>query len=139
MDDAAAVVELLGELGYRSPGGDTFRKILGEILTEPRMGIIVAEVESEVVAFASFSCKPQLRLCGDSMELDELVVSARFRGRELGRALLDAVKAKARSMGAKRIVLVTNRERESYRRGFYTKNGFKETTSAYLKYSEEAV
>jgi hypothetical protein len=28
MDDAAAVVELLGELGYRSPGGDTYDALL---------------------------------------------------------------------------------------------------------------
>lgn len=97
------------------------------------MGIIIAETNGIISGYLTYSFKPQLRLIGLSMEIDELSVSNDFRGYGIGSALITTVKKYALSKGIKRIILATNRERESYKRNFYLKNGFEEKNSAWLK------
>jgi ribosomal protein S18 acetylase RimI-like enzyme len=55
------------------------------------------------------------------------------RNTGVGTRLLDEAKNHAMEMGAKRIILSTNRDRESYKRGFYKKYRFNEKNSAWLK------
>lgn len=129
--DYKDLLPLLNELGY-SPGDA--QAVFGQILGEPSMGIFVVENSShQIEGFVSFSVKPQLRLNGLSMEIDELIVSSKARGSGAGRLLIEAAKKEALRRNCVRIVLTTNRDRESYKRDFYKKNGFVETNSALLK------
>lgn len=98
------------------------------------MKLLVAEDENKIIAgYILFSHKPQLRFLGHSVEVDELSVSTKFRGKGVGTLLMNAVKIEAEEIKAKRIILSTNRERESYMRGFYSKLGYKELNSAWMK------
>src|SRR6202008_3421012 len=94
----------------------------------------VAEDEDEnIVGLASISNRPQLRLTGNLVTIDEFVIAADARGKGIGRELLNGAVAMAKKLGARRLELETNRARESYRRGFYVKNGFSEADSAVMR------
>src|SRR5262249_5848797 len=108
------------------------------VLKHLAMRVIVAEDEtSAIVGMASVTFRPQLRLTSDLVTIDELVVADSVRGRGVGRALLDHVKAIAVDASAGRLELETNRARESYRREFYVKNGFVEANSAVMRIDYE--
>lgn len=126
LSDMPGIQILLKDLGYPISDLVTFQKIYRAILNSSDQGIFVARDEEVVIAFLSYSAKPQLRLLGASIEIDELVVGRQARGKGADSLLLAAIKKEARKIKAKRITLSTNRERESYQRGFYEKNGFVE-------------
>ncbi|HSB08763.1 MAG TPA: GNAT family N-acetyltransferase [Blastocatellia bacterium] len=132
--DADSAFKLMSELGYPGLSLPHFVKTYYALLEHPGMFLLVAEEEDhEVVAFASITSRPQLRLTGQLVTIDELVVADRARGQGVGRMILEAAEAMARKLGARRLELETNRARESYRRGFYVKNGFLEADSAVMR------
>jgi N-acetylglutamate synthase-like GNAT family acetyltransferase len=136
--DVQAAFKLMTELGYPDIPLAEFAETYNSVLGHPAMFLIVAEADNgEVLGLASISRRPQLRLTGDLMTIDELVVADSARGRGVGRALLDSVKTMARNAGARRLELETNRARESYRRAFYIKNGFTEANSAVMRIEHE--
>ena len=131
--DATALLALLHELGYELDG-DAHARTFALVLAHPEIRVLVAEDASgRVVGVLSLSHRPQLRLGGTLVTVDELVVAQGARGSGVGRALLDHARSVAAELGAKRLELLTNRTRESYLRGFYTKNGFVEVASAVMR------
>ena len=54
----------------------------------------------------------------------------RPEGLGLGGQLLERVKAEARERGCSRLMLLNLRDRESYKRGFYKKQGWQERPEA---------
>jgi GNAT superfamily N-acetyltransferase len=60
--------------------------------------IIVAELDGEIVGYAQTSRRREL-LFAPSVELDQLLVSERCRGRGIGRALMARVETDARQAG----------------------------------------
>jgi len=132
--DLHTAYKLMAELGYPDLSLARFTPIYNSVLTHSAMTLIVAEgSDGDVLGLASISRRPQLRLTADLITIDELVVADRARGRGVGRALLEHVKSMAQDTGARRLELETNRARESYRRGFYAKNGFTEAYSAVMR------
>jgi len=97
------------------------------------MTLLIAEYEGTVIGLASISRRPQLRLNGDLITIDELVVADSMRGLGVGREILDHIKSRCRELGARRLELETNRARKSYKRRFYLKNGFTEANSAVMR------
>lgn len=129
-----AVFELMAELGYHDLSPSRFAATYDLVLKHPAMKVIIAEAEDgRIPGMASVTVRPQLRLTANLITIDELVVAAAARGRGVGRALLDHVKAIAVDASAGRLELETNRARESYRREFYIKNGFAEANSAVMR------
>src|SRR5262245_33142272 len=127
-----AAFKLMSELGYIDLDFDAFTEVYIALLKDPATTLLVAEAtEGPLIALASISRRPQLRLGGDLVTIDELVVSSAARGRGVGRAILD--RAKEIALNARRLELQTNRGRESYQRGFYLKNGFSEADSAVMR------
>lgn len=136
--DCLAAYSLIAELGYPGLSRARFAETFRAVLAHPSMMLIVAEDEAmEIIGLASLSSKPQLRLTSPMVTIDEFVIADRARGRGIGRELLKAVEAMAKKLGARRLELETNRERESYRRGFYVKNGFIEANSAVMRIDYE--
>ena len=132
--DLQPAFNLMSELGYPGLSLPHFVKTYHALLEHPSMFLVVAEDENaEVVALATLTSRPQLRLTARLVTIDELVVADRARGQGVGRKLLKAAEAMARKLGARRLELETNRERESYRRRFYVKNGFTEADSAVMR------
>jgi GNAT superfamily N-acetyltransferase len=136
--DAAHAYRLLGALGYPDLDQAEFTNVFDALLADDTAVILIALSSSgQAVGLASLSYRPQLRLAGTLVTLDEFVIAEEARGRGVGRALLDEVKRVARSLGARRLELETSRRRESYQRGFYLKNGFVEVDSAVMRLKEE--
>jgi N-acetylglutamate synthase-like GNAT family acetyltransferase len=132
--DVQAAYKLMAELGYPELSLPRFIETYHSTLKHPAMTLLVAEEsDGEIVGLATISRRPQLRLTANLLTIDELVVADHARGRGVGRALLDQVKAIARNSGTARLELETSRARESYRRDFYIKNGFVEADSAVMR------
>jgi N-acetylglutamate synthase-like GNAT family acetyltransferase len=132
--DTTPLLALLHELGYTELDADVYARTFELVLAHPEIRVLVAEDESaRVVGLLALSHRPQLRLAGTLVTIDELVVAQGARGRGVGRTLIERAKAIAAELGAKRVELLTNRTRESYSRGFYVKNGFVEASSAVMR------
>jgi N-acetylglutamate synthase-like GNAT family acetyltransferase len=135
IEDIDAICNLIVELGYAQVDPSRFRSAFRELLARPDLRVLIAEdsTNRQVIGLASMSSRPQIRLGGTLVTIDEFVVSQRARGRGVGHALLDEAKQQARELGGTRLQLDTNRRRESYQRGFYVKNGFVEADSAVMR------
>ena len=131
--DVESVIRLIAQLGYPDLALLGFKETYNSALRHPAMTVIVCEDDGVVVGLATISRRPQLRLRADLITIDEFVVADNARGRGIGRALLEHIKAMAAKGGARRLELNTNRLRESYRRAFYLKNGFTEADSAVMR------
>jgi GNAT superfamily N-acetyltransferase len=132
--DLQPAFALMSELGYAGLSMVHFEETYRAVLQHQSMFLLVAEeTDGDIVALASVTNRPQLRLTGNLVTIDELVVADRARGRGVGKKMLDAVDAVARKLCARRLELETNRARESYRRKFYVKNGFFEADSAVMR------
>jgi len=138
--DADALFGLLGELGYDELAFGDFAHAFERVALHPEMRVLIAEDETgRILGMISLSHRPQLRLGGTLVTIDELIVAPNARGSGVGRALLDHAREIARNLDARRIELSTNRTRESYARGFYAKNGFSEANSAVMRSSWEVL
>lgn len=136
--DLVATLVLLESLGYPNLERQAFTSAFVDVLQHPDMIVLLAIDESErAVGLMSLSHRPQLRLAGEILSIDELAVLNSVRGQGIGQKLLNEARRLAKEIGAKRIELHTNRNRESYRRQFYVKNGFTEANSALLRFECE--
>lgn len=131
--DLQAVFGLMDAFGYPNLSPARFGGIYREVLRDPSMFVVLAEADGVVIGLATVSKRPQLRLTANLVTIDELAIAPDWRGREIGKALLNHAKGIARHSGCSRLELLTNRSRESYRRGFYIKNGFTEADSAVMR------
>jgi GNAT superfamily N-acetyltransferase len=134
-EDGNSVYQMMAELGYASLERGRFDRAFQTVLDRSDVWVLVAEdVQSRrMLGLASMSERPQLRLAGILVTIDEFVIREDARGRGVGKALLEEAKRRARALGARRLQLDTNRGRESYRRGFYVKNDFIEADSAVMR------
>jgi predicted N-acetyltransferase YhbS len=107
LQDGVAVLELLEEVGYY-PEPVSFAQTYRKTLADPRFLIRVAEMGGKVVGMASLSMRYQLGLGGLLACLDEKAVAAGPEAQRVDRLLLQATVGKARSLGARRIVIRTN-------------------------------
>jgi N-acetylglutamate synthase-like GNAT family acetyltransferase len=125
---------LIRELGYGGLDEETFSHNFASVLADPEQRVLLAERDGRVVGLMSLGTRPQLRLAGFVMSIDELVVTEAARGAGIGTKLLECAKAEAARIGARRLELHTARGRPSYERGFYTKHGFTEVDSAVMRW-----
>lgn len=106
LQDGVAVLALLEAVGYY-PEPVSFAKTYRKTLTDPHFLVRVAEVEGRVVGMATLSMRYQLGLGGLLACLDELAVApGAVKG--VDRALMQATVGKARSLGARRVVVRAN-------------------------------
>lgn len=104
------------------------------VLADPLQCVWLAEREGRVVGLMSMSRRPQLRLAGPIVTIDEMIVTEDARGAGIGAKLLQVAKTHAVGIGARRLELLTARGRPSYARGFYVKNGLVEADSAVMRW-----
>lgn len=133
--DREELYDLIHELGYSNLQQSEFDKTFDEHLLRRDLWVLIAEetATGKILGLASMSERPQLRLAGPLVTIDEFVISEQARGMGIGALLLEEAKRQANSFGASRLQLDTNRQRESYQRRFYNKNGFTEADSAVMR------
>lgn len=91
---------------------------------------IVEGPDGHIAGYAAVHWLPYLFLYGPEGNVSELFVHEALRGQGVGKLLLEAVEAEAQRRGCTRLSLLNMRHRESYERGFYTKQGWEERTMA---------
>ncbi len=92
--------------------------------------VLVAETDrNKILGFVSVHWLPYFLFKGNEGYVSELFVHASARGSGVGTRLVEAVKEEARKRGCHRLMLVNSRERPSYQREFYKKNGWQERES----------
>jgi GNAT superfamily N-acetyltransferase len=133
-EHAEVARRLVGELGYGGLDAETFARGFAAVLAGPQQQVWLAERRGQVDGLMSLSWRPQIRLAGAVVTVDELVVTEGARGAGVGARLLEVAKKEAVRLGARRLELQTARMRPSYKRGFYAKNGFVEIDSALLRW-----
>lgn len=131
LGDAAAIAAILQELEWFSHYGeltpDQVGRQLGRCLADDSHSVYVAETPSgEVVGYGAVHWLPTLFMPGPEGFVTELFVRSSARGYGIGAALLEAFIAEGRQRGATRLSLLNSRHRESYQRGFYSKQGWQE-------------
>ena len=106
LQDGVAVLTLLEEVGY-FPEPIAFAKTYRKTLANPHFLVRVAEAGGRIVGMATLSLRYQLGLGGLLACLDELAIApGAIKGTD--RALLQATVGKARSLGARRVVMKAN-------------------------------
>jgi GNAT superfamily N-acetyltransferase len=126
--DAEAVFALLEEFAssYR-PDRAAFARHFPALARSENTALLVAERDGRVIGYALAFDLLTLFANGVVCELQELVVTEPERGRGAGRALVEALLARARRVRAVELTVPTRRAGEFYRR-----LGFEET-AAYFK------
>lgn len=89
----------------------------------------VAVLDGQIVGYVAFHDILYYFLSGPEVYVSELFVLTEYRNKNIGNSLVNKVKEYARSIQAERLMLITGRGRESYKRQFYKKNGWQERES----------
>jgi GNAT superfamily N-acetyltransferase len=127
---AAAVEQLLVELGGRRPPRPDLETEIEAALEDPGVGtLIVAEAGTEIVGVLSASWQRALHVPGRYATIQDLWVDQGWRSRRVGAALVDELVALCRQQGVARIEVGLPRETFDAIRAteaFYLGNGFEQ-------------
>jgi N-acetylglutamate synthase-like GNAT family acetyltransferase len=139
MTDVPALTDLLRSLGLfarinaESPQSteEHVRRHLALCLSDDSHLILVARSsEGNVAGYCAVHWLPYLILAGLEGYVSELFIHEKFRGQGIGAQLLEAIRAEAQKRGCSRLMLLNMRNRESYQRQFYSKQGWEERPAA---------
>ena len=136
-EDLDALVALLGELfsieaDFR-PDPARQRRGLALLLDDPgRAVVLVAERGGRVVGMVTAQLVVSTAEGAPSAWVEDAVVEAAERGRGVGRALLEAIEARAAELGATRLQLLADRE-NAPALGFYARIGWAPTRLVCLR------
>jgi predicted N-acetyltransferase YhbS len=107
LQDGVAVLQLLEDVGYY-PEPISFAQTYRKTLANPHFLVRVAEAEGKIVGMGTLSLRYQLGLGGLLACLDELAVAPGPDAPKVEKALMQATVGKARSLGARRVVVRAN-------------------------------
>lgn len=96
-----------------------------DILDEDKINVLVAEVNGVVVGYLTLNFNKALLDLGATAIIDELIVSEPYRGKGIGKKLIDTAVKKCKYMGCSEIGVGTEFG-NSYARKFYKACGFEE-------------
>jgi GNAT superfamily N-acetyltransferase len=139
MTDADALAVLLRRIGnWEHINSESTESTVKRVTDHLRLAlsdgshlVLLAEAESDhAVGYLSVHWLPYLFLKGPEGYVSELFVSAECRGQGIGKGLLARATEEARARGCSRLMLLNIRDRESYKRQFYAKQGWTERPDA---------
>jgi predicted N-acetyltransferase YhbS len=107
LQDGVKVLSLLESVGY-FPEPIAFAQTYRKALTDPHFLVRIAEQDGRIVGMATLSLRYQIGLGGLLACLDELAIAPEVEIPRVNRALMQATVGKARSLGARRVVVRAN-------------------------------
>jgi ribosomal protein S18 acetylase RimI-like enzyme len=137
--DVPAIAELLRSLGTfahinaeaKPVTQERVARHLGLCMADDSHLLLVAQTPGdELAGYCAVHWLPYLFMAGPEGYVSELFIKDEFRGQGIGSRLLEAVKTEALNRGCSRLMLVNMRDRESYQRQFYAKQGWEERPDA---------
>ncbi len=132
-EDSGQLIELLKNIGWfktilNNPQKDLeikLKKYLEFCLADNSHSMYVLEDNNKIIlAYISVHWLPYLFLEGPEGFISELFIRDNQRGKGIGTKLLNKVKEEAKERGCSRLSLLNGKNRESYERRFYQKQGF---------------
>ena len=129
-NDLEAVTALLGHLGYQW-SSDELHDFYYRLLEDPALTMILAvRGGATVVGLMSLRITAVLRLNGNQLSVQELVVHQDYREQGIGTRLLQFARQYALKKQVVRLEVLTSRTQDCYKRRFYEKLGFHMATNA---------
>jgi GNAT superfamily N-acetyltransferase len=134
--DAEGLAALLQTLGNDLPrlAGEPYEIALARVSSaldaKTDHTLLVAEVEGVIGGFIHAVWQPSFLRAGGEGFVTALFIRPERRGEGLGQKLLAEIRAEAERRGSSRLMLVNMRDRPSYERGFYVKQGWTERREA---------
>lgn len=129
--DAAAICTILQLLSWfphlNSPDLSATDQVVNHLhscLADNSHSVYVAEADGKIIGYAAVHWLPYLFLPAPEGFVSELFVDQAHRGEGIGSLLLAAIQTEAKARGCIRLMLLNGRERESYQRQFYQKQGW---------------
>ncbi|WP_329239351.1 GNAT family N-acetyltransferase [Actinoallomurus sp. NBC_01490] len=135
-DDAAAVAALLADLGYPANGADAVRRRLAMWEREPSGVVLVAEDDARVVGTVAVAAAPFLERDGRWGRIVALVTAAGYRGRGIGRRLVEAAERTAGDLGCVRMEVTSGRHRDGSH-PFYRHLGYEDSGDRSVRYLKD--
>jgi len=138
-DDATALTEVLRsvdyftqliELPFEEACAVVARALQRDLARDDHLVLLAEDADGRILGYCAVHWLPYLFFEGSEGYISELFIHESVRGRGVGAQLLEAVKAEARQRGCMRLSLLNGRQRDSYRREFYKKNGWRERDMA---------
>lgn len=126
--DAAALSALSEELGYVVSATGLPERL--EAIEDSGGVVLVAVERHDLLGWVQIGMPPAL-VAGAEARVLGLVVTARQRGRGVGRILMDAAEAWAREEGAEELILSSNITR-TFAHAFYEHIGFKKVKTQHV-------
>lgn len=131
--DAPAVESLVYGIADELFGGTLppLADSVAQWIDDPNYWLFVAaEADGKLAGYCVLHRVPFLLIGGYEGYVTELFLRSGVRGGGIGAKLLDMAVETARAEGFKRIRLINMKTRDSYKRGFYAKQGWRERTEA---------
>jgi GNAT superfamily N-acetyltransferase len=129
-EDAADLARLLDQLGYPTDAAAVERRLERLWIVGDR--VLVADADGCAVGLAHLQVTPSLERERPAAKLGALVVDDAYRGRGIGRALVDATEQEARSRGCE-LLFLTSAGRRDDAHAFYERLGLAETGKRFAK------
>jgi GNAT superfamily N-acetyltransferase len=126
-EDAAAVAELNGQLGYPATM-DEVRERLAAIAKIGSQAVFLACAGDEVLGWVDVAITVHLQSAPFAL-IGGLVVKDGHRGMRIGRRLCEAAEAWARGQGVD-VVRVTSRSTRTHAHRFYLRDGYSEVKTS---------
>jgi len=109
--DLKSVYRLIVELEQQTFDPVLFEEIYSGNLNDPDCHYFVAEHHDEVIGFISLQTQRLLHHCGTVGEIQEFCIDGDYRGKGVGRMLMDAVKKYAVAHNIKDLEVTSNKRR----------------------------
>jgi GNAT superfamily N-acetyltransferase len=91
---------------------------------------VAQDPDGKILGYCAVHWLPYLMFAGPEGYVSELFLRESSRGLGIGGQLLETAKAEAKKRGCSRMMLLNLSNRESYKRGFYKKQGWEERQEA---------
>lgn len=130
-DDCEAISGLLAELGYPNTPQFAAKKI-NRLSKRINNRVLVATLDNMVVGMLSLHLVPLLHQAGDLCWVTAIIVSKDYRGKSIGRRLMEIAEAYAQSNGCIKVE-VTSGDHRTEAHSFYRQLGYKEVSRRFLK------
>jgi PhnO protein len=124
LSDLIEIHKLIEELESKSFDFNLLSSVFHENFVNPNIHYYVAEIDKNIIGFMSLYESLPLHHCEKIIEINELIVSQRFRSQHIGKELIAFAKVFASENNCRQIELSSNMQRLRAH-SFYLRNGFK--------------
>ena len=130
-EDAAAIADLLGQLGYPTDAS-AIPPRLARMAAEPNQHTLLAEVDGRVVGMLTLGVRHAINQDAPVARLTSVIVSQEFRSRGVGSALIAEAGRVAREAGCAMIEVTSGSHRERAHE-LYRRLGYEQRSVRFVK------